>query len=377
MPRPDWKNAFGGDAVQMQATAKHLRELGATVDIARPEDVDLSRYDVIHLWTSLQTNGDLIKDVDMLQSARKRSKLVHSPVWAPQHVLRWMFTARSWLFPRHPDLAGMTLDSAHDDLKALAQRTLTFHTEHGDVPPYGPQPDTVRLRSALDRIDMLLPNSWMELQAIQQYFGSIDAFHIVPNAVDTQAFLQEPEFALPAELQGVPFAMMSARFDPRKQQDMVILALKDLDIPLVFAGHGAGGPIFERFRTIGSRRKAPVYYFNRLDQMQLRTFYRAARVHFMPSIFESPGLSNIEAALLDCSIVVGCLAFELEYFKGEAYYADPCDMWSIRHAVKTAFDRFEQDGPRRAALKQRILNEFTWERAAAETYEGYRRVLRT
>lgn len=373
-PRPDWKVAFGGDTVQMNATAERLRELGITVDIERPENADAAAYDAIHLWTSLQMPNEFINDVNALQSVRPRTKIVLSPVWAPQHTLRWMSFARNWLFGKYADLASLTLDGAADDLRAISQRSMAFQTPQMQVRPFDQDPLAMPLRQALERIDMILPNSWMELQAIHEHIGVVCDFNIVPNAVDTTLFLQGDEAPVPDYLRDAPFAMMSARFDSRKQQDFVLLALKDLDIPLLFVGAVAEQTIFDRFKALGSQRRAPVYYFPKIDQIALRSLYAAAAVHFLPSIFESPGLSSIEAALLDCSLVVGGIAFETEYFRNEAYYCDPCDAWSIREAVKTAFENHGQDAGRRQTLRNRILERYTWQHAASETAEAYSRV---
>ena len=376
LPRPDWKVAFGGDTVQMNATAVQLRKAGIQVDIDRPERINAGDYDVVHVWTSLQMPSELLADVTALQSVRTGTKVVLSPVWAPQHTLRWMFCVRQWFFEKHTDLATLSLENAAQDLQTISNRSLNFQTPNGTVQPFQTDPLAVQLRGVLKNVDMVLPNSWMELQAIHEHIGVVCDFHIVPNAVDTELFLAaDASTAVPEELRGVPFALMSARFDARKQQDFVMLALKDLDIPLVFAGAVADQPIFDRFKALAANRKTGVYYVPRLEQAALRSLYAAARVHFMPSIFESPGLSSIEAALLDCSVVVGGIAFETEYFRDEAYYCDPCDVWSIRKAVKCAFDNYDADAGRRQALRSRIIDRYTWQQAAAQTARAYDKVL--
>ena len=47
----------------------------------------------------------------------------------------------------------------------------------------------------------------------------------------------------------------------------------------------------------------------------------------------------------------------------------------IRLAVREAFANFDRDAERRARLKQLILSEYTWERAARATYQAYGQVL--
>ena len=96
-------------------------------------------------------------------------------------------------------------------------------------------------------------------------------------------------------------------------------------------------------------------------------------MHLLPSLFESPGLSSLEAALLDCSIVVGNLAFESEYFQDGAYYCDPCDAFSIRRAVQTAWDEHDVTAHRRKVLADRIRKDYTWHHAAEATLRAYKR----
>jgi glycosyltransferase involved in cell wall biosynthesis len=166
---------------------------------------------------------------------------------------------------------------------------------------------------------------------------------------------------------------MSARFDSRKQQDFAMLALRELDIPLVFVGDVTDEEIFTRMRALAVGRKAHVVHYPFLPHSRLRHLYAGARVHFLPSIFESPGLSSLEAALLDCSVVVGNLAFESEYFQDGAYYCDPCDAFSIRRAVQTAWDEHDETPHRRKVLADRIRTHYTWRHAAEATLRAYKR----
>ncbi len=213
----------------------------------------------------------------------------------------------------------------------------------------------------------------MELQAIFTYLGDFAAHGIVPNAVDARDFEVVSEPDLPAELRAGDYALMSARFDTRKQQDFLMLAVKDLDIPMVFVGDATDQEIFTRMRALATNRRAAVFYYPFVPHSRLRHLYAAARVHVLPSIFESPGLSSMEAALLDCAIVAGNLAFESEYFQDGAYYCDPCDAFSIRNAVRAAWDGYDDDALRRLTLAQRIRTQYTWRHAAEATLRAYRR----
>jgi glycosyltransferase involved in cell wall biosynthesis len=285
-----------------------------------------------------------------------------------------MDAARRWLFSRCPDGARLNVEMARNDLQAIAARSLDFTLDDGErLSAFAPHPGVQFCRDVLRRVDLILPNSWMELQAVFSYLGDFAAHAVVPNAVDAGDFDGADIGELPPELKAGHYAIMSARFDTRKQQDFAMLAIKDLDIPMVFVGDATDREIFERMKALASNRRAPVVYYPFLPHSRLRHLYAGARVHLLPAIFESPGLSSMEAALLDCAIVTGNLAFESEYFQDGAYYCDPCDAFSIRRAVQDAWESYDDESHRRTVLAERIRREYTWHHAAEATLRAYKR----
>ena len=375
VPREDGDRVFGGDVVQMEATARELREIGVEVEIGPAERACEAAFDIVHLWTSLHLPDKLERQLDVLAPVRGKARVALSTIWAPHHTLRWMHAARRWLFESTGDRGSLDIENARDTLEQIARRSVDITVDGATLTAWTAHPSTAACRGVLARIDTILPNSWMELAAIFTYLGDFCSYAVIPNAVDATLFTAGTPAAVPAELQSAPFALMAARFDARKQQDFVLLALKNTEYPLVFVGDATDPEIFARFRDLGSRRKAPVYYFPAIPQQQLRHLYAAARIHLLPSLFESPGLSSLEALLADTAIVVGNLGFESEYFGDAAYYCDPCDAWSILRATQRAWNRYEIDAELRARGRRRILADFTWSAAAKATLQAYERAL--
>ncbi len=373
VPRDDAGTIFGGDVVQMQATARELRHLDVDVEIGSAARALEQQYDVVHLWTSLHFPRAISAQLDVLQPVRGNTIVAHSTIWAPHHLVRWMDAARRWLFTIHPDGNRISLQSARAELEQIASRVLDFTLHDQQLTAFAPHPFTYDCRATLRRIDLILPNSWMELQAIFTYLGDFAQHAIVPNAVDASVFASADAEQIPDEIKGAPFALMSARFDTRKQQDFAMLAIKELDIPIAFVGERTDAEIFQRTMALSKTHRAPVYYFPFMPHDKLRHLYAAAQLHILPSVFESPGLSSLEAALADCNIVVGNLAFESEYFQDGAYYCDPCDAFSIERAIRRAWHNYEADGDLRSKLRKRIRTEYTWKRAAEATLEAYGR----
>ena len=88
------------------------------------------------------------------------------------------------------------------------------------------------------------------------------------------------------------------------------------------------------------------------------------------SWMETPGLSSLEAAAMDCNIVVTKKGDPYDYFGDLAFYCEPDNIDSIKKAIDLAFD--SKVNPE---LKKKVLENFIWENTAAETLKGYQMAL--
>ena len=73
---------------------------------------------------------------------------------------------------------------------------------------------------------------------------------------------------------------------------------------------------------------------------------------------------------LGCNIVVTDKGDTKDYFENDAWFCDPDDLESIRSAVEAAYN-----APYNPDFRKRILENYTWERAAEETLAAYKQVL--
>ena len=113
-----------------------------------------------------------------------------------------------------------------------------------------------------------------------------------------------------------------------------------------------------------------VSFINSITQEELAEYYKKAKVHVLPSWFETTGLSSLEAAAMGCNVVITDKGDTREYFEDMAYYCDPGSPGSILNAVKLAAKN-END----KALQQKIFSAYTWQVTAGLTYRAYEEVL--
>jgi glycosyltransferase involved in cell wall biosynthesis len=156
------------------------------------------------------------------------------------------------------------------------------------------------------------------------------------------------------------------RIEPRKNQLALVRALKGTGVELTLIGSPGryNRRYFERCR---SEAGPDVRFLDRVDPPELREHYQRSLVHVCPSWYETPGLVNLEAAACGCAVVAtegGCTR---EYLGDGAYYCRPDDPQSMLVAVRAAL----AGGPR-CGLGQRVAREYTWQKAAERTLEGYR-----
>ena len=90
---------------------------------------------------------------------------------------------------------------------------------------------------------------------------------------------------------------------------------------------------------------------------------------------ETCGLVSLEAALSGTPLVGSTFGHELEYLKGDAWWADPGDAESINKAVLAAWQA-GRNNIKSIKLKRRILEKFNWERTVDTTERLYQKVLK-
>ena len=107
-----------------------------------------------------------------------------------------------------------------------------------------------------------------------------------------------------------------------------------------------------------------------MEQKDLLDYYQKAKVHVLPSWFETTGLSSLEAAAMGCNIVITRKGDAEEYFGDYAYYCEPDSPESIYVAIENAAKNAVPPG-----LRELVIHNYNWEMAALKTLDGYHQAL--
>lgn len=110
------------------------------------------------------------------------------------------------------------------------------------------------------------------------------------------------------------------------------------------------------------------------DDALLAHRYRHAAAFVYPSLYEGFGIPPLEAMAEDCPVVTIAVSSMPEVCADAAEYAAPGDTDALVAAIeRVVFDSARADALRAAGRAR--LSAFSWQRCAAATAEGYRRIL--
>jgi glycosyltransferase involved in cell wall biosynthesis len=341
---PRGKDVPGGHVVQLEKTARVLREAGLKVhtDFAvEPEPYDV---DLVHGF------GLDATDIRMWHS-RGVPVVVSTIYWDLVYRLdgpRLKLGARA--------LAGRGLRAAQFARAALQGRSPLIEACLRSAS------SELSTLAAFESADLLLPNAKGEAESIRRDLGVSTPMMPVPNGVDPSAFSGPATSFADRD-----YVLFVGRIEPHKNQLGLIGALRGTGLPLVIAGyeHPDHPRYAQECRAAGAgwvTFTGPVLH----ESDQLRNLYRGARVHVLPSWFETTGLVSLEAALSGCSVVSTSLGHAREYLGDLAWYCDPREPASILAAVRQAWGT-----PPSSALRQRVLDHYTWKHVADATIEAY------
>lgn len=351
---------WGGDTTQMMETKSHLEKLNVNVDIDLSENPKLDDYDLVHIF-NIQNPKYGIKQ---LQNAKKNNKpIVLSTIyWDLNHVYE---AKASYLYYLYSNSALVrTVAKLNPNIPYIISKILNFKEKIRDYKI---------ARDMLTEADMILPNSYAELEIIINKFKlpqirekSLIVYNgISKSKIEAQSLNKLKNFDCNDE-----YVLEVGTFVPMKGQLKLIEALFDYpEIPLVFVGRGLENQYGKQCIKLGKKR-GNTFFVGEIPHKEVYEYYKKAKIHALPSLRESPGLSTLEAAAFGANCVVSIYGPINEYFGFDAFYCEPSNVNSIRNAVLKAWK-----SPKNSRLKKRILNKFTWEYAAETTLQAYEQVL--
>jgi glycosyltransferase involved in cell wall biosynthesis len=186
----------------------------------------------------------------------------------------------------------------------------------------------------LNRAALLLPNSAMEYEQLAKLGSTLPPHRVIPNGIDPALFAYNSNILKDPDL-----VLCVARIEGIKNQLQLIKALNNTSYRLVIIGAPAPNqPSY--YAACRKMAASNISFLDPLSQADLVPWYQKAGVYILPSWFETCGFSTLEATA------------------------------SIQQAIDKAAHQNNN-----GRLRQKILNEYTWQQAAFQTAAAYKQVL--
>ncbi len=358
--RHNFHDSPGGAQIQILKTKEYLEKAGVECDLTiTPNGIDFDKYDIVHL-TDLTWVYDLLVYLKKLKNFK--GKKVLSTIYWPfdDYASNGAPLLQKMIFK----LFGI---NGFEYAKALAK----FIVKKEPVYLEGLKKSYIQNQiNIVNEIDWLLPNSKMEMDALNQRLNLKQVnFTIVNNAIDTAAFdkiLLENKIDKRDDL--ITFV---ARIDSRKNQLAFLEAMQDTSYTIRFIGNAAPNSrkYYEALKEAAQKR-GNVEFISHITQKEVFKHMMEAKVNVLTSWIETPGLVSLEAAYAGCNIVVTDKGSVRDYFKEYAFYCMPDDTESIRvQTIKAMEHDFDEE------FRSLIKKEFDWSKTAEQTLEAYKTVL--
>jgi len=337
----------GGDTVQVVQTARQLNNLGVEVDILLSKDeINYSEYDLLHFF-------NLVRPADILHHSKisKKPFVISTILCTYGDYYKYNRTGLGAIFTHLPA-------DGVEYLKTVARWILgKDHLSSLDYLWKGQRKSIIEI---LNRANVILPNSESELKRVEDTYPNNARHMIITNGINPEKFPYDA-----SRKKDDNMVICVARIEGRKNQLNLIRALNNTHFNLVIIGAPAPnqGDYYQQCRDEAADN---VSFADRIPHEELIDYLQRAKVHILPSWFETTGLSSIEATVMHCNIVITDKGDTRDYFGNDAIYCEPGSTESILRAVVQA-----GKAPFNEALLSRILENYTWKQAAQQTLKAY------
>jgi len=340
----------GGDTVQIEQTARQLVAMGVDVDIKRAdEQIEYYKYDLLHFF-------NITRPADLLRHSRSGKPFVVSTILCDY----------SEYDKHHRKGIGVLFSYMPDEWVEYAKTMGRFLLGRDKLVSidYAWKGQRKSIKEILNRATLILPNSASEYERVATTYVCNPKYMVVPNGIDTKTFGQQGNADRDEQL-----VLCVARIEGIKNQVNLIKALNNTRFQLLLIGSHSPNQV-AYYRECRSLAAGNIRFIDHIPQQQLVSYYQKAKVHILPSWFETTGLSSIEGAVMGCNIVITDKGDAKEYFGADAFYCDPSSPQSIFNAVERASAADANE-----TLRNKILQQYTWQQAAKQTLKAYQQTI--
>lgn len=342
----------GGDTIQVNETAMHLKEIGVEVDIrTTDEKINYNSYNLLHFF-------NITRPADILVHIKRSQK--------PFVVSTILIDYSDYDKKQRHGLPGKMLSLLSADGIEYLKTIYRWVTGKDKLvsAAYLWMGQRRSIKNILGKTKEVLVQSEEEYTELLKRYSVVPEYAVVHNGVNTSVFRHT------TMQRNGNLALCVARIEGIKNQYNLIRALNNSAYKLLLIGDAAPNQqnYYEQCKGIAAEN---ISFISQLPQEQLINYYASARVHVLPSWFEVCGLSSLEAAAMGCQVVISNKGFAASYFENDAFYCDPSKPDTILKAVNEAATANVN-----GELQKKVLQNYTWQKTAEKTLSVYKKYIK-
>ncbi len=219
---------------------------------------------------------------------------------------------------------------------------------------------------------LVTPNTTEEQSLISNGFKiPANKFRIIPNGVSERFLNADPDLFY--KKYGIKdFILNVGHIGPKRKNILALVkALDKINHPAVIIGKILETGESEEVKKLIQRNKN-ILLIEELenDSEILASAYASCDTFVLPSLFETPGIAALEAALSGAKIVVTPYGGTKDYFRDMAEYVEPNSLESIQHGIEKSLNAAKSN-----SLQNFIKENFLWQKVAQRSLEIYMNLL--
>ncbi|TCO79060.1 glycosyltransferase [Marinisporobacter balticus] len=319
--RKDYLSNVAGDSIIVQNLRKQLIDLGVKVDIHTDERINLSKYDIVHIFNTIRVQESY---QFMKHALSNHKKIVLTPIyWDLQNYL--------------------------SETKQTEKLVYWHYSEK-------------KRKFLFDHCDIYLPHCIGEAELIIRNYHNYVKYEVIPYGVDERFSMGTKHYLM--DQYGIDnYILCVGRINEQKNQLGLIRALSNEKIPLVLVGSVNDKQYLKKcMKEVNGN----ILLLDNVKTSQLNSLYKSAKVHVLPSWIEYPGLANLEAGMAGCNVVTTEIGSTKDVFGEFVRYCNPYDEQSIYKQTMEAFETATNN-----IFRDYIMENYTWLKSAKKVKDIY------
>lgn len=354
----------GGPSVRAPKTALRLERLGYEVKVHNDLMFDQRQHDLYHIF-NLWSPKSCRRTMEFIQLSG--SPVVLSPIYLDLSEKRTFDSDVAAVFRR-----AFSWEATNDEFARLREKRK--RQLEADLPAFGEPYSGFfhEVRKLVETADHLICLSEHERDALRAIGADVSRSTVIQNPVDCSLYAKSSPELFQKTFGVSDYVLCVGRIEPRKNQIMLLHALKEAGLPIVLIGHASSPEYEQLLRSVAGPN---VLFAGRIapNSELLASAYAGARVFCLPSWSEGAPLVALEAAAAGCRMVLSDRSSEREYFGERADYIDPANPEEILKVIRNAYDT--PFSPRqREDFKSWVSETYNWDRHIERTAAVYESV---